>query len=142
MNALRKVAVAALVALTVASGLTLSSAPAEARNGRNAALIGGLAAGAVLGGLIVGNQVRAAPSYGYDTGYNYNSGYGYNGGYGYAPAYAPTYRQTYVAPRPVYVENAQVYVNDYYAPRCRIVRERVVNEWGDTIARRRVRVCD
>ena len=132
MNALRKVAVAALAALTVASALSLSVAPAEAKKGRNAALIGGLAAGAVLGGIIAGSQAQAAPSYGY------NGGYGYNSGYGYAPAYRPTY----AAPRPVYVESPPVYVNDYYAPRCRIVRERVVNEWGDTIARRRVRVCD
>ena len=51
--------------IVAAGAVLILAAPvqqAEAKNGRNAALFGGLAAGAVLGGLIVGNgQAQAQP---------------------------------------------------------------------------------
>jgi hypothetical protein len=135
MNAIRKTAAAALALLTIAGATVAGTGEAEAKRGRNAALIGGLAAGAVLGGILMQNQAHAAPVYG--GGYAPRYGGGYGGGYyggGYAPAYHG-YAPAYSAPRPVYVER-------HYAPQCRIVRERVVDAWGDTIQTRRVRVCD
>jgi len=81
---------AAMVTLTGA--MTLAAAtPSEARHGRNAALIGGFAAGALIG---------AAAA-------NANSGYYYGSGY-YGPGYA--YEPAYEYPAPVYVPGP------YYAP--------------------------
>ncbi|WP_267355358.1 MULTISPECIES: hypothetical protein [unclassified Methylobacterium] len=85
---------------------TLASSAAEARGGGAiaAGIIGGLAAGALIG---AATQAHAAPAYGYDGGY----------GYGYAPAPvvvrpAPAYR--------VYEEDAPV-----YATRRTVTYERV-----------------
>lgn len=52
-----------------ATALVSAPAPAQARDGRNAALFGGLAAGALLGGAIAGSSraYGAAPVYGYET---------------------------------------------------------------------------
>jgi len=55
-------AAAAIAAGAIVATLALSAAPAEARNGRNAAFFGGLAAG-VVGAAIVGNAY-ASPVYG------------------------------------------------------------------------------
>ena len=69
---------AAAAALTGALALAAVT-PGQARNGRNAAIIGGFAAGAV-----VGAAASAA-----NDGYYYNDGY-YNGpgpGYAYEPGY-------------------------------------------------------
>ncbi|MCJ2088307.1 hypothetical protein MKK88_20295 [Methylobacterium sp. E-005] len=86
---------------------TLASSAAEARGGGAlaAGIIGGLAAGALIG---AATQAHAAPAYGYEGGY---------GGYGYAPAPvvvrpAPAYR--------VYEEDAPV-----YATRRTVTYERV-----------------
>ena len=136
MIAIRKTAAIALTILTIAGATVAGTGDAEAKRGRNAALIGGLAAGVVLGGILMQNQgAHASPVYGggYGRGYAPSYGGGYYGG-GYAPAYSG-YAPVYSAPRPVYVER-------HYAPQCRIVRERVVDAWGDTIQTRRVRICD
>ncbi len=88
MNKFVKFAVAAT--LTGAFALALAS-PSEARNGRNAAAIGGFAAGAVLGAAIA------------------NSNNGYYGGPGYyyqEPVYAPGYAYE---PAPVYVSPRRGY---------------------------------
>lgn len=77
MNALsRKIFTGALGAVALAFAATAGAAPAEARSGRNAAIIGGIAAGALFAGAVA---AHAAPRYGY--------GYGYYGhGYAYAPS--------------------------------------------------------
>ena len=88
MNKCVKFAVAAT--MTGAFALALAS-PSEARNGRNAAAIGGFAAGAVLGAAIA------------------NSNNGYYGGPGYyyqEPVYAPGYAYE---PAPVYVSPRRGY---------------------------------
>ena len=58
MNA-RKIITSTAAALTLGATILASSTPAEARYGRNAAFIGGLAIGALALGAL------AAPSYGY-----------------------------------------------------------------------------
>lgn len=63
MNAFtKKIATGTLAALTLGVTIAASSAPAEARWGRNAALFGGAAAG-LLGAAIIANQAYAAPVY-------------------------------------------------------------------------------
>ena len=88
MNKFVKFAVAAT--MTGAFALALAS-PSEARNGRNAAAIGGFAAGAVLGAAI------ANPNNGY---------YGGPGYYYQEPVYAPGYAYE---PAPVYVSPRRGY---------------------------------
>jgi hypothetical protein len=81
----------AAVALTGAIALA-SAAPSEARNGRNAAAIGGFAAGAIVGAAAAG---AASGGYysnnGYAPGYAYQPGYAYEPSYTYGPAYAEPY---------------------------------------------------
>jgi hypothetical protein len=60
MNTFKKIATGTLAALTFGITLAATSAPAEARWGRNAALFGGLAVGA----LAVGAIAHAAPARG------------------------------------------------------------------------------
>jgi hypothetical protein len=95
---------------------TLASSDAEARGGGAiaAGLIGGLAAGALIG---AATQAHAAPAY----------GYGY-ADYGYAPAPVP------VRPTPVY--RAYEYDEPAYATRRVVTYERVplgygVRRWRD-----------
>ncbi|UDL95064.1 MULTISPECIES: hypothetical protein [Lichenihabitans] len=91
MSALKKTLLAGLAALTLTAGVATSSAPASAwyRGGGwgapvAAGVIGGLAAGAIIG--------SAARPYGYGYGYGY-------------PAYAePAYEPCYRSRRPVYDE--------------------------------------
>ncbi|WP_460452448.1 hypothetical protein [Alsobacter sp. SYSU BS001988] len=83
------------VGLTLATAAVATSTEASARNGRNAALFGGLAAGAIAGGVIAnGNRAFAAPVYGAPA-------YGYYGALTYyaAPAYV---RSCYRERQPVY----------------------------------------
>ena len=91
---------------------TLASSTAKARGGGAlaAGIIGGLAAGALIG---AATQAHAAPAYGYDGGY---------GGYGYAPA------PVVVRPAPVY----RVYEEDapVYATRRTVTYERVPVGYG------------
>lgn len=75
----------AAVALTGALALA-SAAPSEARGGRNAALFGGLAAGAIIGAAAAGGGYY----YG-EPGYVYDSDYAYGPGYAYGPVYAEPY---------------------------------------------------
>jgi PXPV repeat (3 copies) len=86
-------------AATLAGALALAAAtPSEARNGRNAAIIGGFAAGALVGAAV-------ANSY-YGPGYY---GPGYYDDYAYAPDYAYEPGPVYVAPAPTYVAPAPIY---------------------------------
>lgn len=89
----------AAVALTGAIALA-SAAPSEARNGRNAAAIGGFAAGAIVGAAAAsaanGGYYYAEPGYApsyYDSGY-YDPGYAYEPApvYGYGYRYRDNYR--------------------------------------------------
>ncbi len=90
MNTILKYAVAA--AMTGALALAAAS-PSQARDGRNAAAIGGFAAGAVVGAAVAGSA--------YNNGYDYGPAY-YGPGYGYEPAYAYEPRTVYVQPGPRY----------------------------------------
>jgi hypothetical protein len=87
------------VAATLAGALALAAAsPSEARGGRNAAAIGGFAAGALIGAAVVGSQYNNGyygPGY-YDPGYAYAPGYAYESDYAYEPA------PVYVQPGPTY----------------------------------------
>ncbi len=58
----RKIASASVVVLVLAGTLVATASPASARWGRNAALFGGLAAGAVVAGALATNAY-AAPAY-------------------------------------------------------------------------------
>ncbi len=62
MSTFKKIATGTLAALTLGVTLAASSAPAEARWGRNAAFFGGLAVGALAVG--AASHAYAAPSYG------------------------------------------------------------------------------
>ena len=61
---MKKFATAAVAAMSIAATRALSAAPAEARNGRNGAFFGGLAAG-LIGTALVAGAARAhhAPVY-------------------------------------------------------------------------------
>ena len=89
--------VAAGVALaTLASATVTTTTPAAARGwGAPFAggLIGGLAAGAILG-------AATRPAYGYGGYGGYGNGYGYAPAYGYAPE--PVYNRCYRSRTPVY----------------------------------------
>jgi hypothetical protein len=85
----KKAAAAALAALTLGAGMTMSAADAEARGGRKGAaiaagIIGGLAVGALIAGA---NNAHSAPAYYYQQP-----------SHAYEP---PVYH--YRAPQPVYV---------------------------------------
>ena len=82
---------AAAAVLTGALALAAVT-PGQARNGRNAAIIGGFAAGAVLGAAAAsvandGYYYGPGPAYAYEPGYAYEPAYTYEEpGYAYAPA--------------------------------------------------------
>lgn len=61
MNTFKKTLTGTIAALTIGMTLAATSAPAEARWGRNAALFGGLAVGALAVGAIA--NAHAAPRY-------------------------------------------------------------------------------
>ena len=60
---IRKIAAGTAAALTLGVTLAASSAPAEARWGRNAAFFGGLAAGAIVAGAATAAYAAPAPVY-------------------------------------------------------------------------------
>jgi hypothetical protein len=80
----KKIAAAALAALTLGAGLTMTTGEAEARNGRKGALI----AAGVLGALAVG-AIAAQAGQGHGGHYGHS---GYDPEDGYAPP-APVYTQ-------------------------------------------------
>ena len=114
----------AIASLAITGVLLGTVEEASARNGRKAALFGGLAAGAIIGGVIA-NQNR-----GYDNG-----GY-YNQGYDQYPAYRPAYRSY----------SAYGYDDSYEAPvvvrQCYRERRAVYDNWGELVGYRRVKVCN
>jgi len=84
---------AGALALALAGTAVIGSmSPSEARNGRNAALGIGLAAGAIVGAGIAANA---------NNGYYYDRS-GYYDGYAYEPA--PVYREPVYARERVYVQ--------------------------------------
>lgn len=87
---------AGAAALTAALALAAAT-PSEARHGRNAALIGGFAAGAIVG---------AAAA---NSGYYYGGPAYYYGGPAYYEPYAYEPAPVYVAPAPAYVAPRPVY---------------------------------
>jgi hypothetical protein len=84
MSSLKKAIPTSLAVGAVCATLFVGSAPAQAHDGRNAALIGGLIAGAVIGGAL--SQAQA-----YDDGPAYYPSYhrypAYDGNYVAAPRY-------------------------------------------------------
>ena len=64
----KKTLTGALGALALAATMAASASPAEAKWGRNAALFGGLAGGAIIAGTIASNAY-AAPVYGHGPAY-------------------------------------------------------------------------
>jgi len=95
MNRVMRYTAAAVLTGAVALA---AATPSEARGGRNAALFGGLAAGAIVGAAVAG---AASDGYyygdpGYAPGY-YDSGY-YDPGYAYGPVYAEPYDSYGYAP--------------------------------------------
>jgi hypothetical protein len=103
---------AALVVLAGATALTLAAGQAEARDGRNAAIIGGAALG-----LLAGTAIANAGSYdggAYQQADDRGYGYGYDGGYRdeyVRPRYV--YPREYRRPTYVYVEPAPAYGDVY-----------------------------
>lgn len=86
----KKVAAAALVALTVGAGVTMNAGDAEARYGRK-----GLIAAGIVGALVTGAIVASSR--------NAHAGYYDHGGYDADYAPAPVYHQ----PQPVYYHQPQ-----------------------------------
>jgi hypothetical protein len=90
------------VAATLTGALALAAAtPSEARGGRNAAEIGGFAAGALVGAAVAGS---------YNNGY-YGPAYGYGPVYYDEPAYAYEPAPVYVEPAPTYYYSGRSYYN-------------------------------
>ena len=136
----RKAFVAGLAALTMASGMIAAAPSAQAKDGRNAALIGELAAGALVGGAIAqGTRSPAygAPAYGYDNAPAY--------GYDNAPVYqGQTY---YPAQRGVSGRwrllpgRGRLLRGAGYVQQCFRERRPVMDRWGNVVGFRRVQVC-
>ena len=89
-------------AATLAGALAVAMVtPSQARHGRNAALIGGFAAGALIGAAASnGGYGYYGPGY-YGPGY-YEPGYAYAPGYGYEDSYAYAPAPAYYGPAPRY----------------------------------------
>lgn len=88
MVSLKKSLSGGIAALAVTATLFAGSAPAQAHDGRNAALIGGLVVGALIGGALASEAQAYEPAPAYRSYYRYPTydSYGYNH-HGYAPAY-------------------------------------------------------
>ena len=133
-----KPALAMVIAVvTLSAGITVQSAPAEAKNGRNAALAAG-----ILGGLLLGSVVANANEPRYRQP-DYNDDYQQPQYYQRSQVYVdePAYEQ----PRPRHVRRNRVVFVDgdgtqYYAPRCKI---RTVISYDDegNAYRNRVKRC-
>lgn len=138
----KKIAAGALVALTMGTSLTMTTGAAEARNGRQGALI----AAGILGALAVGAIAAQANDHhrgGYvsDDGYvgpggyvptyqqpvQYDPGYRSYGGYGYGHRHPRQYHG--------YSETGFV----YRGPVCKIRKQRVWDGYGWGV--QRVEVC-
>ena len=89
---MKKTILAIAAAATIAAGTLAAPQQAEARNGRNAAIIGGVAAAAIIGGAIAANS---APRY-------YAPAPGYVAYDGYYARYPHRCHGGYWARRPVY----------------------------------------
>jgi hypothetical protein len=99
MKTVLKYTTAAVLAGAIALAM---ASPSQARNGRNAAAIGGFVAGAALGAAVANSNTGyynngyyyGEPGYAYEPAPVYEQGYAYEPSYAYQPApsyYAPTY---------------------------------------------------
>lgn len=122
MNAVRKTLTAAVAALTVTTGALATAGSAEAgqRYGRH--YHRGSSAGPVIAGVIGGLALGAIAASASRRAYAYDAGYGH----GYAPVYGGGY----------------AYSNyDGYGAQCFIQKQRVYDDWGNYVGKRKVRVC-
>ncbi len=105
---MRKTLTAIAIAATMTIAAVATPHEAEARDGRVAAgIIGGLAAGAIIGSIAANRGYYYGPGYYYGSGYYYGGGYYDGPGYYYGPgpyAYEPPPPPVYVqpVPRPYY----------------------------------------
>ena len=113
MNHALKTLGAGLVAMAMAT----AAVPASAKDGKNAALLGGLAAGVLVGG-VVGNAVGASNAQQAEPDYE-------------EPR--PVVRRA----RPVYREPVEDVSED-----CHFERRKTFDEDGNPVGTRKVRVCD
>ncbi|XUM24140.1 hypothetical protein ACRAVF_13505 [Bradyrhizobium oligotrophicum S58] len=88
MVSLKKSIAGGIAALAVTATLFAGSVPAQAHDGRNGALIGGLLVGALIGGALASDAQAYEPAPVYRSHYRGAAydGYGYEG-YRYAPAH-------------------------------------------------------
>ncbi|OAF12823.1 hypothetical protein [Bradyrhizobium neotropicale] len=112
MISLNKALSASVAAIAVTATIFVGSAPAQAHDGRNAALIGGLVVGTLVGSALASDAQAYEPAPAYRS-YRY-------------PAYGGTY---YSAPR----HYSSGYDEGYYAPRHRHCDHdyRPVSGWDD-----------
>lgn len=87
MVSLKKALSVSVATLAVTATLFAGSAPAQAHDGRNAALIGGLLVGALIGGALASDAQAYEPAPAYRSYYRYPAYDGYYGGYGPAHRY-------------------------------------------------------
>jgi hypothetical protein len=99
MVSLKKALSSSVAALAVTATIFVGSAPAQAHDGRNAALIGGLVVGALVGSALASDAQAYEPAPADRSYYHY-------------PAYVSSY---YSAPRHYY----SGYDQGYYAPQYR-----------------------
>ncbi|OKO87707.1 hypothetical protein AC629_12855 [Bradyrhizobium sp. NAS80.1] len=111
MVSLKKALASSVAALAVTATLFAGSAPAQAHDGRNAALIGGLVVGALVGSALASDAQAYEPAPAYRA---------------YYPAYGRGY---YSAPRRYY----SGYYQGYHAPRYRHCDHdyRSISSWDD-----------
>jgi hypothetical protein len=122
----RKAMVLAVALLTLGASMTASVGDAEAKRGRNAAIIAGVIGGIALGAAIANSH----PRYAYEDGYYHRPRKRVR--YVRQPRYKGDY---YIRTRPRYVEDYHV-----HRPRCRVRTVIAYDDFGDAY-RKRIRVC-
>lgn len=136
---MKKLAVLSAAALIGAGALTSTPSEARPRGGAIAAgVIGGLAAGALIGAAA---SSHAAPDYGYGYGYQPVHSYGYAG---YRPVPAYGYRRAYYDegyfPRHRYRRVVERRFIDE-VEECRLIVKRRYNRFGELVVVRK-QICD
>lgn len=97
MSSIKKILTSGVAALAISATLFTGAAPAQAHDGRNAALVGGLVVGALIGGALASADQSAYQSYDRidDDGYVYQAPRRYESG----NSTYRSYDDSYSAPR-------------------------------------------